>query len=220
MINSENESKDNKISIISFIKNLIFSPKQSIYDLGDSSSFSTIATFQTILFSFFIPVAYLISWVVIGVGNGENIRLRLSFLMWINSSVLIMFYNLILTFLAAKIIYILKNKMGFNGSKEKANQIAVLSACVYFLTTSLLILVSFIHNNLVGFIKWFSPVISSGMIFYVLFNGFNRNYETDEIKKIQFAIIISGVFMGLGICINLLSYEFLTVALISNFLNK
>ncbi len=200
---------------ISFAKNLILSPKESIKELGNSSNFSTIATTHTILFSFLIPVAYFITWFVIGVGSGYSVRLRLSLLMWINSSVLIMFYNLILTFLAAKTIYFFRNSIGFNGSKEKANQIAVLAACAYFLGTTILIIVSFINIKLVNFLKWGSPVIASGLIFYVLFNGFNQYYETEESKKIQFAVIIAGIFTILGIVINLLAYEFLGLALVT-----
>lgn len=198
--------------VVGMAKNAALKPQDGMKAMGETSRFSSILVPETVVFALLVPVAYLIAWVLIGMGTPMG-RMRMSLVMWVNASLLLVFYNLIHVFILTKAITFLKDTIGFTGSKEKINQLAVWTAFGYFVPAFLCIFLTFIGPTLAEHMRWIQPIISGGVVFYLMFMGFNNDYEADESKKIPFAGVIAGVATIVGLIINFIVFGFMKVAL-------
>ncbi|MBN2694605.1 hypothetical protein JXR93_08070 [bacterium] len=201
--------------LVGVVKNIATNPAGAIKELGETSRFKSVATLETFLFAALIPVAYLISWFVVGFGGGRLGRIRMPFVHWVNNSMLLMFYSLLLLFIISKAAMFLKDTIGFSGSSEKMNQIVVQSGIAYFIVNAVIVLFHFISIDMIDWLRFVQPVLSGGAVFYLLFMGFSGEYEVEESKKAVFAGALTGLFVIVGIGINWLVFNSLGMSLLA-----
>ncbi len=198
----EELEKINISNLIAQIKNMAISPKDALDSMGDDANFNNVASTNTFLFLFFVPLGMLISQVMIGT-SWVNVRIHLPFSMWLLIVGAFMFYSLIIVFATSKIAWVLKDSMGFTGSQNKLNKIVVLATSAFFVGDGAYWVLCFIRD-LKDLAPYLGPVFGIAAAGYVLFMGFDaEKFETTEANKIIFIGIILGALGGLTLIFNL-----------------
>ena len=172
-----------KISVKDFflqVKNMVISPKDALKDMGDEGNYGSVAVPQTFLSMAFVPFAMLIAMVI---GANEYISFRSIISMWLVFAGAIMFYYMLITWGVSKLLWMLKDSMGFEGTENEFNRIVVLTFSAFFIGNSVYWLLTFIGSlaNLSGYL---APLLGAGTAGYVLFMGFDSsNFNVPEDKK-------------------------------------
>jgi hypothetical protein len=124
--------------------------------------------------------------------GGNGIGIGDIFGPWIIFSGSIMFYYLLITWGVSKLLWTLKDSMGFDGTQEKFNQIIVLTFSAFFIGNAIFWLLTFI-DSLGKVSNFLAPIIGAIAAGYVLFQGFGSDFEVGEDKKPVFVGIMVAV---------------------------
>jgi len=181
-----------KISVKDFflqVKNMVISPKNALKDMGSSENYQSIAVPQIFLSMAFVPIAMLIAMII---GASEYVSFKTIISMWLIFAGAIMFYYMLITWGLSKLLWLLKDSMGFEGTEQEFNRVAVLSFSAFFIGNSVYWLLTFIDSlgNLSGYL---APLLGAGAAGYVLFMGFTSDFNVSEEKKPVFVGIMIAV---------------------------
>ncbi len=183
-----------KISVKDFflqVKNMVISPKNALKDMGNEGNYSSVAVPQIFLSMVLVPIAIFIA-LLFNVIGGSGIGIGDVFGPWLIFSGSIMFYYLLITWGVSKLLWMLKDSTGFEGTQEKFNQIIVLTFSAFFIGNSIYWLLTFI-DALVKISSFLAPVLGSIAAGYVLFQGFSSDFEVAEDKKPIFVGIMVAI---------------------------
>jgi len=183
-----------KISIKDFftqVKNMVISPKNALNDMGDSANYQSIAVPQIFISMALVPIAMFIS-LFINVISGKGIGLGDVIGPWLIFSGSTMFYFLLITWGLSKVLWMLKDSMGYEGTQEKFNQIIVLTFTAIFIGSSVYTIFTFFDALAKGS-AYVAPIIGAAAAGYVLFQGFTESFEVAKDKK----PIFLGIMIGL-----------------------
>jgi len=181
-----------KISIKDFfmqVKNMVIAPKDALKDMGDVGNYQSVAVPQTFISMGLVPVAMLLAMLI---GMGEYGTVKGVIKMWMIVGGAVMFYYILIAWGLSKLLWLLKDSMGFEGSQNKFNQIVVLMFSGFFIGNAVFTLLTFV-DALKSHSNYLAPILGAIAAGYVLFMGFNEEFEVSEDKKPVFVGIMVAV---------------------------
>jgi len=180
-----------KISVKDFfiqVKNMAVNPKNALNEMGDTENYSSIAVPQLFLSMALIPLTMLISMLL---SANEFVTFRMVFSMWLLFAGATMFYYSFISWGLSKLLWNLKDSMGFDGTQNEFNRLVVLSLSGFFIGNSFIWFISFI-GALSDYVGYLAPLAGAAISGYILYSGFNDEFNVSEEKKNIFLGIMVG----------------------------
>jgi hypothetical protein len=181
-----------KVSMKDFfaqVKNMVLSPKDALKSMGNDELYQSIAVPQVFVSMALVPIAMLLA---MAFGMNQYQSFKGVFKMWLLVGGAVMFYYILISWGVSKLLWLLKDSMGFEGSQQKFNKIIALMFTGFFIGNALYTFLTFI-DALKGISTYLAPLVGAAAAGYVLFMGFSSDFEASEDKKPIFVGIMVAV---------------------------